>query len=280
MVQHLEQLIRFVDALAASEDPTADLPALPKDHALAGLITALRGLDLRLRERAQGPRDDIRRYTHALVHELRAPIRHLDFYSELLEDEPEATPEERARHIAKLRTTVETLRGTLKRIVGYADACGTPLKVSNIETMVLVQELCASRLQDIEAAKAQISISPLPNVVGDRQLVTQVYAELLDNALRFRGEQPLHIEFGVVDEEDGPVYFVRDNGRGLEDALEQEIVKLFVCADREDSGHGLGLAVAARAVERHGGRLWCARNAEAGLCVKFSLGPVAASKAA
>jgi signal transduction histidine kinase len=97
----------------------------------------------------------------------------------------------------------------------------------------------------------------LPIVRGDRPRLVEVLQNLIDNAAKFMGDQPApQIEIGLRNEREGQVFFVRDNGIGIESGHREKVFGLFDKLNPQTDGTGVGLALARRIVEVHGGRIW------------------------
>jgi len=112
----------------------------------------------------------------------------------------------------------------------------------------------------------------MPSVYGDRQRLTEVLQNLLDNAAKFMGDQPNpRIEIGQQGERNGsPVFFVKDNGIGIAPEYHERIFGLFNKLDSKSEGTGIGLALVKRIIEVHGGRIWSrARRARVRLFVLY-----------
>jgi signal transduction histidine kinase len=114
----------------------------------------------------------------------------------------------------------------------------------------------------LEARGVQVAIAPnLPTVQGDRARLVEVVQNLVDNAAKFMGNQPAPcIEIGQrgaqVDADGKPIFFVRDNGIGIEPQYHDKIFGLFNKLNPQTEGTGVGLALVKRIVEVHGGRIW------------------------
>lgn len=109
-----------------------------------------------------------------------------------------------------------------------------------------------------ERARATITVGEMPPVLGDEQQLVQAFQNLLSNALKFRGEKTPEIEIGVRRKKKEYVFSIRDNGIGID---QRHFERMFVVFQRlhtreEYAGHGIGLAITKRIVERHGGRMW------------------------
>jgi signal transduction histidine kinase len=101
-------------------------------------------------------------------------------------------------------------------------------------------------------------VDDLPNVHGDHQQLLEVFQNLIENAIKFMGEQTQpRIEIGMKCEDSGmPLFFVRDNGIGLEPRFTERIFGIFHKLDARSEGTGIGLALVKRIIEVHGGRIW------------------------
>ena len=120
-----------------------------------------------------------------------------------------------------------------------------------------------------------VHVGALPVVVADPGLLRQVYVNLIGNALKFSaGAAAPRVDVGVAAERRPPVFFVRDNGVGF---AAGDAVRLFEPFQRlhagRFAGHGVGLSIVRRIVERHGGRVWAESSPGAGANFRFTLGP-------
>jgi len=128
----------------------------------------------------------------------------------------------------------------------------------------------------LEAHHVTVLTQPnLPAVHVDRQRLTEVLQNLLDNAVKYMGDQSdPHIEIGQSGEEDGkPIFFVKDNGIGIAPEYRERIFGLFNKLDAKSDGTGIGLALVKRIIEVHGGRIWVESEIGKGSTFYFSLQP-------
>ena len=166
----------------------------------------------------------------------------------------------------------KNLEGDLNRIADAADQMGRLLEdlleLSRIGRVVHPSESVA--LGELAQAALQLVAGPLtergidvevgdglPVVVGDRLRLLEVFQNLIENAVKFMGNQPApRIEVGMRQSGDEPVFFVKDNGVGIDPRYHDRVFDLFDRLETSQEGTGIGLALCKRIIEFHGGRLW------------------------
>ncbi len=126
--------------------------------------------------------------------------------------------------------------------------------------------------KEIREAGAVITGDPLPQVTFDFAQLTQIFRQLLANALKFRGSAAPHIHISGEETGDGWKFSLRDNGLGIEPKYHEQVFMAFRrLHGREYSGTGVGLAICKRIVERAGGRIWVESEAGQGATFCFTL---------
>jgi light-regulated signal transduction histidine kinase (bacteriophytochrome) len=146
--------------------------------------------------------------------------------------------------------------------------------------MVSLEDVARAVISDLEAEHngrhVDVVVGPLPHVSADPTLVRQVLFNLVSNAMKYtRGREPARVELGSRPADGTQVVFVRDNGVGFDmryaDKLFQVFQRLHRAEDYEGTGTGIGLALTARIVERHGGRIWAEAAPDEGATFYFTL---------
>jgi signal transduction histidine kinase len=146
----------------------------------------------------------------------------------------------------------------------------------------LVQEAMDMVRGQINARGVVIRVQPrLPVVYVDKPRIIEVLQNLLDNAIRYMGDQPQpQIEIGQRGEEHGkPVFYIKDNGLGVAPEYHERIFGLFNKLDAKSDGTGVGLALVKRIIEVHGGRIWVESELGQGSTFLFTLPPFGAAEA-
>jgi signal transduction histidine kinase len=170
----------------------------------------------------------------------------------------------------KIAENVARMAGITERLLGYSRTTSFDSELEEVDMRALAEEVVK---QQSGAAHA-ISIGQLPPAHADRAIVNILLGNLVGNALKHgQSARRLAIEIGSVPLEDGTTaYFVRDNGPGLAKDIADRLFKPMTKTEgTREEGLGLGLAIAARAVERHGGRIWVESEPGQGATFFFTL---------
>lgn len=204
-------------------------------------------------ERLQRVLDERRHLLHAVSHELRTPIARMGFGLELLR-EADAPGEQEAR-IAALEQDLDELQALVTELLSYSRLEQTPLTLAPVDIEALLRQCLAT----CSGRELQVDIAaPLGQMQGDARQLARAVGNLLGNALKYsrtcvrltaERREPGHWRLAI--EDDGPGVAAADRSR-----IFDPFVRLQRPADDGLAGHGLGLAIAARVVARHGGRLW------------------------
>jgi two-component system, LuxR family, sensor kinase FixL len=201
---------------------------------------------------------EMERFTYTVSHDLKSPLITIRGFIGLLEKDVAAGDSRRIKEdiahihdaVAKMQMLLDELL-TLSRI---GRLFNPPREVPFGELAEEATKMVAGR---IAQRGVTVSIAPgLPMVRGDYPRLLEVLQNLIDNAAKFMGDQPdPHIEIGMREEEGEPVFFVRDNGMGIDPRYQQKIFGLFERLDPASEGTGIGLALVKRIIEVHGGRI-------------------------
>lgn len=218
---------------------------------------------------------ELERFTYTVSHDLKSPLVTINGFLGYLEADVAANDMNRFRHdserIKEAVVKMHTLLGELLELSRIG-------RIANPSELIPFEELARDSIElvsgRIDKAKVTINIQPnLPTVFGDRQRLTEVLQNLIDNALKFTNTQANPtIDIGCeYKENDMHIFFVRDNGIGIPTELHNRIFGLFDKLDPQTEGTGIGLAIVKRIVEVHGGRLWVQSEAGKGATFFFTL---------
>lgn len=194
---------------------------------------------------------------YGISHDLRSPLRTIDAYSSMLERDAGAALDDSGRErLGRIRAAAARMASLLEALLDYSRVERAELARAPVD-LGLFADLALAELQEVDAAKrVTATIGPGLVAVGDERMLRLLMTHLVRNAWNFSGEQ---VELDVSGrQEDGMIHVsVRDAGSGFDPRYAQRIFEPFQRAhlSEQGAGHGLGLAIAARIAERHGGRL-------------------------
>ncbi|HZE59986.1 MAG TPA: ATP-binding protein [Burkholderiales bacterium] len=232
--------------------------------------------DLSERKRAEEALQTLNRelesFTYSVSHDLRAPLRAIDGYAQMLdEDYADRLDADAQRLIGVVRANARRMGQLIDDLLAFSRLGRQEPACSRVDMMALAREV-SEELRG--AGDAQIELAALPAAHADAALLRQVWLNLIGNALKYssKGAQP-RIEIGGRDEGAEACYSVRDNGVGFDMRYAEKLFGVFQRLHRADEfeGTGVGLAIVQRIVARHGGRVWAESRPGEGACFHFCL---------
>ncbi len=218
---------------------------------------------------------ELESFNYSVSHDLRAPLRHMDGFSRILEEEfSEELPAEARHYLGRIRVAAKQMSNLVDDLLQLARFGRHALKCETIDLNRTIDETIAACSEETGDRKIVWEIAELPAIEADRGLIRQVFANLISNALKFtRNSNPAVIEIGYRRCNSELVIFVRDNGAGFDPKYSEKLFGVFQRLHRQDEfeGTGIGLAIVARIVQKHGGRVWAEGEPDHGATIYFSL---------
>jgi signal transduction histidine kinase/DNA-binding response OmpR family regulator len=221
---------------------------------------------------------ELEAFTYTVSHDLRAPVRHMSGFVDLLERHARDRLDERGiRYVRTIGDSAKQMGRLIDALLAFSRIGRVDIGHVRVDLGALVREVRQSFEPDLASRRVHWSIATLPEVIGDATLLRIVLANLVSNALKYTASrQEAHIEIGTTHDADGwPAVFVRDNGVGFNPAYTNKLFGVFqrLHNDPQFEGTGIGLATVRRIVQRHGGRVWAEGRPDAGATFFFSLPP-------
>ncbi len=217
---------------------------------------------------------ELESFCYSVSHDLRTPLRAVDGFSRILEEDHAGRLDEEARRVlGVIRGNTRKMGQLIDDLLEFSRIGRRPLSISPIDMNRLVREV-VQELQGTFERRPQFELGTLPLVHGDESVMRQVWTNLLANAVKFssKREQPV-VE--VSGHENGAFceYRVKDNGAGFDMRYYDKLFGVFqrLHAADEFPGTGVGLAIVQRVVARHGGRVWAEGKVDGGAAFYFSL---------
>lgn len=226
--------------------------------------------------RLQEAVDELESFTHSVSHDLRAPIRHLDGFAQLLlEREREKLDSTSVHYLQSITDSARKMGRLVDDLLAFSRAGRANLQTRPVSLESISREVRDELESAVRHRAVHWHIGSIPTVEADAALLHIVMSNLLSNALKFtRADAPAHIS--VVAEEGAPedvVVSVCDDGPGFDPAYAERVFGVFerLQPERDVEGTGIGLATVKRIVERHGGRVWAESRPGRGTKVRFTL---------
>ena len=220
----------------------------------------------------QALNQELESFTYSVSHDLRAPLRAIDGYARMLdEDYANRLDVEAQRLIGVVRANARRMGQLIDDLLAFSRLGRQQPTRVRLDMSALARE-AADELRG--GRPATIAVAPLPSAQADHALLRQVWTNLIGNALKYSAKQAeARVDIGAREEAGENVYWVRDNGAGFDMRYAEKLFGVFQRLHRADEfeGTGVGLAIVQRIVARHGGRVWAEGAPGAGACFYFSL---------
>lgn len=218
---------------------------------------------------------ELEAFSYSVSHDLRAPLRHIAGYAELLSDFEGSKLSERGLRFLEHIGESARFAGTLvDNLLSFSQMGRSALRLSDVDLSALVEATRREMEPDLQGRNVQWQIQPLPKVIADAAFIHLALRNLLSNAIKYsRGRDPAVIEVGAAEQGDEIVVHVRDNGVGFDMAYAGKLFGVFQRLHRmeEFEGTGIGLASVRRIIERHEGRVWADSQPGQGATFYFAL---------
>jgi PAS domain S-box-containing protein len=219
---------------------------------------------------------ELEAFSYSVSHDLRAPLRHISGFSQILFEEFGSTLDPRARqYLNRVQAGTQKMGRLVDELLNLAQAGRHALKRQSTQLNSIVAEVIAILKPDISGRQVEWVVANLPTVECDPILVKQIFQNLLANALKFtRSRISTVIEVSYEKEDGQTVFMVRDNGIGFNMKYVDKLFGVFQRLHREEDfeGTGIGLATVQRIVSKHGGRVWAHGELDKGAAFRFTLG--------
>ncbi len=235
-------------------------------------------LNHRLLQHAQeveGANRELESFSYSVSHDLRAPIRHISGFADLLQQRSADQLDDKARHyVNTIREAAQRAGVLIDDLLAFSRMSRAEMKLGSVEVGRLVTDVWRELGPDRVGREVHLEVGPLPAAHGDASLLRMVVQNLLSNALKYTRPR-VHAEIEVTGEVDGDqvTYTVRDNGVGFDQKYVDKLFGVFqrLHAPQAFEGVGIGLANVKRIVQRHGGRVAAQGEVDRGASFSFTL---------
>ncbi|HSL44768.1 MAG TPA: ATP-binding protein [Anaerolineales bacterium] len=242
-------------------------------------VTQRRVAEERLQQQAEElerSNKELEQFAYVASHDLQEPLRIVSSYVQLLARRYKGRLDKDAdEFIAYAVEGANRMKSLISDLLAYSRVGTRGKELAPVEMEEVFERVTRIMKLAIEDSQAVITHDPLPVVLADNGQMIQLLQNLIANAIKFRGTQPPRVHVGVRRHDAHWLFFVRDNGIGIDPQYSERIFVIFQRLHNRDEypGTGIGLAICRKIVERHGGQIWVESELDKGATFYFTLQP-------
>ncbi|MCB9991997.1 MAG: response regulator [Rhodospirillales bacterium] len=213
-------------------------------------------------------------FSHTVSHDLKAPLRRMKAFCDLLEDECGAQLDDQGRHyIERINANAGRMQVFIDDLLNYSRVLHAHEDVGTVDLTDLVQEITDELEPLIQENNATLTIDPLPRLAVYPVKIRQLFLNLLSNAIKYHGDAPPVVSLHCRDDDTHYIFAVEDNGPGIDPSYKDDIFMPFqrLHTQEEVEGTGLGLSICRKVIDKHHGKIWFESEPDKGTTFYFRL---------
>lgn len=225
---------------------------------------------------------ELEQFAYVASHDLQEPLRMVASYTQLLADRYAGKLDPRAdKYIRYTMDGAKRMQTLVRDLLTYSRISTEKRPSHPVDSKVVLEDVLERLSPAIEDTGADIVVGALPQVDSDESELGQVFQNLVSNALKFRSDRPVRVEIAARPKDDGWVFSVADNGIGIDPRYHDRVFQMFQRLHERGKyeGSGIGLAIAKKIVERHGGAIWVESAIGQGSTFYFTMPPTSGGSA-
>lgn len=232
-------------------------------------------------DRLTAANNELAEVSYTISHDLRAPLRHIIGFAELLRQRNTSLDEKSRHYLDVISRSTQKMGNLIDGLLAFSQLGRTELMKTPVNLDLMVRQVVHELGKKTTGREIQWQIEQLPGVVADAAMLRLVLFNLIPNAIKFtRPRSPARIEIGFLDADKETFFYVKDNGVGFDMRYVSKLFNIFqrLHKPEEFEGTGVGLANVQRVIVRHGGRVWAEGALGEGATIWFSLPKLAPSE--
>ncbi|WP_158800650.1 ATP-binding protein [Pedobacter sp. L105] len=220
-----------------------------------------------LNERLKRAYDELDTFSYTISHDLRTPLTSIKSYTELVIATNKSLDEQGKKLLGRVVAGADKMNFLINEILKLARVGRVELELVQLDMNRLIRDVAAEVVSALKAERVKITFGELPAITGTDALITQVFTNLIGNAVKYsaaKSNPEVHIEGTEI--EDEIIYKIQDNGIGIAADHHEKVFELFKRMDnvKDIEGTGVGLAIVKRILEKHNARIWFESELEIG----------------
>lgn len=217
---------------------------------------------------------ELQQFAYIASHDLQEPLRGVVSFSQLLkEDYGTLLDNEGQNYLHFILSEGERMQGLIRDLLAFSRVGTRAQEMLSTDLEEVLEQVLINLKVSIEESSATLTRDPLPRIYGDRSQMVQLWQNLCSNAIKFRSDRPLEIHLGVQRQDSHWLFWVQDNGIGIDPHYAERIFVLFQRLHTQSHfpGTGIGLAICHKIIMRHGGKIWVESNLNEGATFYFTI---------
>lgn len=224
----------------------------------------------RLLKQLEEKNQDLSNYAHIVSHDLRSPLRNIEtLLTWLKEDHGESLNKEAFQYLDSISENIYKMESLVKGILEYATIERNDFNLSEIDLNILIKDL----IQYINVPEnIKIKTTPnIPPILANKHRLQQLFQNLLDNAIKYNNKEQGIVEIGFHKEDEKTIYYVKDNGKGIDPKYHSKIFDAFQKLENTKDSIGIGLSIVEKIISSYGGKIWLTSEIDKGTTFFFTL---------
>lgn len=217
---------------------------------------------------------ELEQFAYVASHDLQEPLRKVSAFCELFQhDYADRVDEEGRRYIDYIVDGARRMRTLIQDLLAYSRVNSDGRELTDVDAQAAVEDAIRNLHGAIEEHNAEVRCASLPTVRGDARQLTQLFQNLIGNAIKYHGDREPEVDIRLQEGPEGWIISIEDNGIGIDPEYHDRIFGIFkrLHARNEYPGTGIGLAICRRIVERMNGRIWVDSEVGQGSAFRFTL---------
>ncbi|WP_299161979.1 ATP-binding protein [uncultured Tenacibaculum sp.] len=224
----------------------------------------------KLLEQLEEKNKDLSNYAHIVSHDLRSPLRNIEtLITWLKQDHVDNLNNEAIQFLNSISDNIYIMESLVKGILEYSTINRNDLNLSKLNLNSIINKI----LEYIDIPEnIEIKISKnFPSILGNEHRIQQLFQNLIGNAIKYNNKKQGFVEVGFYEEDEKTIYYVKDNGKGIDKAYHSKIFNAFLKLEDTKNSIGIGLSIVKKIITNYGGEIWLTSEIDKGTTFFFTL---------